>query len=78
MQCLDTLLIIGRSEFVTPELLETLKQVNAIKIAINTELHWCDYIAHIDDLKFDYGDCIPLVPTAFEHIKTPEKYILKS
>ena len=45
----ETVIIIGRSEIVTPEILEIARNLKGTKIAINQYLDFADYIAFIDN-----------------------------
>lgn len=44
----ETVVIIGRSEIVTPKILEIVRNIKCIKIAINQYLDFVDYIAFVD------------------------------
>lgn len=75
----ETVIIIGRSDYITPEILDICKQVKACKVAINQYFGWVDYIAHIDHKPYGqelyYGNAIPLTLTCF-NVPNSENYWL--
>lgn len=68
----DTILIVGRSEFVTPKLLEKIKALPFDKVAINHYIEGAKYVAFVDkkvasDSDKDMVDAIPLTLKEFNY-----------
>lgn len=65
----DTILIVGRSEFVTPKLLTKIQALPFDKIAINQYIEGAKYVAFVDKKiaseKADMGGAIPLTLKEF-------------
>lgn len=73
----EKLIIIGRSEFITPEILAQLATVKGTKVAINHHLDFVDYVAFIDNWmgNIDFMQAIPLTLKCF-NIPNSDSYEL--